>query len=90
MDILSTKGMTPEEIKVVIAMTEARWPTLVADNARIRTWWEDGDNAERLLAKFPDFDINAAYISDDRSDRLNCGKCLFYRLARKINGDQPL
>jgi hypothetical protein len=74
MDVLSTEGWSAEEITREIAAEEKRWPTLVQDNERIRAWI--AAHPERILP--PDF-VNAALVSNCREDRLNCGRCAFWR-----------
>ena len=68
MDILSSKGFPEEWINDRISKSEAIYPSLKEENDMMRK-----------LHKFvPHVDLNAALLSDCRSDAYTCGRCKFF------------
>lgn len=80
MDIKSTKGLASDVISRLIEENEAAHPSRKRENDSIRAWLSVPGNRDRIMAVAQTLDIDAALISDCRTDSLNCGLCT-YRMA---------
>ena len=81
MDILDSRIFTKKYVEALVEKTESKYPRLKAENEKIRSLAGRGDVAEILSAN--GVDIDAALLSDCRTDSLNCGRCAFWRVLRE-------
>ena len=81
MDILSTSGFSRKYIDQLIGATELKYQSLRAENDNIRSLVERPDVADAVAIY--NVDIDAALISDCRTDMLGCGRCAFWNALRK-------
>lgn len=71
MDILSTKNWSSESITKAIEDVESRYPSIKLQNIKIREFVATHPGVEKEI------DVDAALISDCRSDYMTCGRCQF-------------
>lgn len=81
MDITNSSFYTKEQIDRLISSTELCWPSLVKENEKIRELVKRED----VLKAIDEYkiDVDAALISDCRSDYMYCGRCHFWLYLHK-------
>lgn len=77
MDVLDTSYWSEEFLNEWLHRTETLYPRLKAENDKIRAFVEL-PHVKGVLK----VDVNAALVSDCRSDMLSCGRCAFYKAVK--------
>lgn len=76
MDTLTSRFLPRDTVESVIAAGESRHSNMRADNARIRDLVANGKAPAGI-------DVDAALMSDCRTDSLTCGRCAFWGAVRR-------